>query len=99
MAGGRIGADPLFLGLTRPSMIFGVTYVYAAMNALAALMGFIVTSNFLYLFIMLPVLHAVAYFICLKDPLMLDLLIMKTSNFSACSNKTFHNGTNSYDVF
>lgn len=99
MAGGKVKADPLFLGLTRPSMILGVTYVYAAMNGLASLLAFVVTSNFLFLLVLMPLLHCIAYFICLKEPLMIELLIMKTSNFNVCYNKTFHGGVNSYDVY
>ena len=78
MANGRIEADPLFLGLTRPSMILGVTYVYAALNAIGSVMAFIMTSNFVYLLVMMPTLHCIAYFICLKEPLMIELLLMKT---------------------
>ncbi|MDR2077512.1 MAG: VirB3 family type IV secretion system protein [Rickettsiales bacterium] len=99
MAGGKIEANPLFLGLTRPSMVLGVTYVYAALEALSSVMAFIITSNFIYLLVMLPCLHCIAYFICLKEPLMLELILMKTSNFSVCPNKTFHGGVNSYDVY
>lgn len=99
MVGGRIEADPLFLGLTRPSMVLGVTYVYAALEAVGSVMAFIITSNFIYLLVMLPCLHGIAYFICLKEPLMLELLLMKTSNFNVCPNKTFHGGANSYDVY
>ena len=99
MAVGVVKADPLFLGLTRPSMIFGVTYVYAALNALASIMAFVITSNFIYLFVLMPILHCIAYFICLKDPLSLELLIMKLSNFNVCYNKIFHGGANSYDVY
>lgn len=99
MAGGRIGNDALFLGLTRPSMILGVTYVFAGMNALASLMLFVVTNNFIYLLVVLPTLHGIAYLVCLKEPLALEMIIMKTSNFNKCRNKSFYNGTNSYDVY
>ena len=99
MAGGRISTDPLFLGLTRPSMLLGVTYTYAALNGLASLLAFVITSNFVYLLVMMPVLHGIAYLICLKEPMMIEMLIMKTSNFSKCQNKSLHNGTNSYDVY
>ena len=99
MSSGKIGSDPLFLGLTRPSMIFGVTYVFAGMNALTSLMLFVMTSNFVYLLVILPTLHGIAYLICLKEPLTLEMLIMKTSNFMRCKNKTFYDGTNSYDVY
>lgn len=99
MSGGKIGSDSLFLGLTRPSMIFGVTYVFAGMNALASLMLFVMTTNFIYLLVMLPTLHGIAYLICLKEPLALEMIIMKTSNFMKCRNKSFYEGTNSYDVY
>lgn len=99
MASGKIGSDPLFLGLTRPSMILGVTYVFAGLNALTSLMFFVLTSNFVYLLIVLPTLHGIAYLICLKEPLTLEMIIMKTSNFMKCRNKSFYDGTNSYDVY
>lgn len=99
MAGGKIEADPLFLGLTRPSMILGVTYVYAALNAIGSVMAFIITSNFIYLLVMMPTLHGIAYFICLKEPLMIELCIMKFGKFNMCPNKTFHGGANSYDIY
>ncbi|MFC1659510.1 VirB3 family type IV secretion system protein [Pseudomonadota bacterium] len=99
MAGGEVGVDPLFLGLTRPSMLFGVTYTYAAINGLVALMAFIVTENFLYLLVMLPVLHAVAYLICLKEPLTIELVKMRYSKCNVCRNRMKHGGTNSYDVY
>jgi type IV secretion system protein VirB3 len=99
MAAGRIRVDPLFLGLTRPSMILGVTYVFAGCEMLSSLALFVMTSNFVYLLVMLPTLHGIAYMICLKEPLTLEMVIMKTSNFMKCRNKTFYSGTNSYDVY
>jgi type IV secretion system protein VirB3 len=99
MANGKIEADSLFMGLTRPSMILGVTYVYAALNALGSVMAFIITSNFVYLLVLMPTLHGIAYIICLKEPLMIEIVLMKTGNFSKCLNKGFHGGINSYDVY
>jgi type IV secretion system protein VirB3 len=96
---GRISVDALFLGLTRQSMIMGVTYVFAGMEMLCSMALFVMTSNFIYLFVMLPTLHCIAYLICLKEPLALEMVIMKTSNFMKCRNKSFYNGANSYDVF
>jgi type IV secretion system protein VirB3 len=99
MANGRVEADSLFLGLTRPSMILGVTYVYASLNAMGSIMAFILTSNFMYLLVLMPVLHGIAYIICLKEPLMIEIFLMRTGNFSQCYNKAFHGGINSYDVY
>ncbi len=99
MASGRIDADALFLGLTRPSMILGVTYVFAALNTLGSLLLFVLTNNFLYTLILLPSLHGIAYLICLKEPLTLEIIIGKSSNFMRCKNKSFYNGNNSYDLY
>lgn len=99
MASGKLAADPLFLGLTRPSMILGVSYVFASLNILGSLLAFVMTNNFVFLIIILPLLHGIAYLICLKEPLALEMVIMKSSNFMRCKNKTFYNGTNSYDLY
>jgi type IV secretion system protein VirB3 len=96
---GQLSSDPLFLGLTRPSMLFGVTYTYAALNGLTALMAFIVTGNFIYLLVLLPLLHLIAYLICLKEPLTMELLRTKYSKTHICKNRVKHSGTNSYDVY
>jgi type IV secretion system protein VirB3 len=99
VANGKLEADSLFLGLTRPSMILGVTYIYAGMNAIGSVMAFVMTSNFIYLLVMMPTLHCIAYIICLKEPLMLEIFLMKIQNFNQCNNRTFHGGINSYDVY
>ncbi len=99
MADGRLMVDPLFLGLTRPSMILGVSYVFASLNILGSLLLFVMTNKLSYLLVLLPFLHGIAYLICLKEPLALEIIIMKSSNFMKCKNKTFYNGTNSYDLY
>ena len=99
MAGGKISNDSLFLGLTRPSMLFGVTYKYAALNGLASLLAFVITSNFVYLLVLMPFLHGVAYLICLKEPLMIELLVVKAQKANKCPNKMYYNGANSYDLY
>lgn len=96
---GQLSTDALFLGLTRPSMLFGVTYTYAALNGLASLMAFIVTGNFVYLLVLLPILHLIAYLICLKEPLTMELLKTKYSKTNFCKNRGKFGGTNSYDVY
>ena len=96
---GSIGTDPLFLGLTRPPMLFGVSYTLATMNGMISVLTFIVTSNFFYLFIMLPAIHLFCWFLCLKEPRAMELFLVKTSKCSVCRNKIYHSGTNSYDVY
>jgi len=43
---GTIEADPLFLGLTRPPMLAGVSFTFAALNGIFSLLAFILLKNF-----------------------------------------------------
>ncbi len=99
MAGGRIETNSLFLGLTRPPMLFGVTYNFASINGLASLLIFIMTENFIYLLVLMPSIHGICYLLCLKEPRALDLFITKYSKFNICKNRMFYSGTNSYDSY
>ena len=96
---GTIGTDALFLGLTRPPMLLGVSYTFAALNGITSLMAFVLTEQFFYLFILLPGLHLAAWFICLKEPRAIELFIARMSKCNVCRNRMYHGGTNSYDVY
>ena len=67
--------DPLYLALTRPAMIFGVTYSAFLLNVILVTQVFITTKNMFYLLIMIPV-HVVCYSICQKDPRTFDLFLL-----------------------
>jgi type IV secretion system protein VirB3 len=94
-----ISTDPLFLGLTRPPLIVGVSYTFAALNGIISVLAFIMTSNFIYLFLVLPVVHMIGFFICLKEPRAIELMIAKFSKCNICRNRYYYGGTNSYDVY
>jgi type IV secretion system protein VirB3 len=96
---GSIGSDPLFLGLTRPPMLLGVSYTFAALNGMVSLLAFVLTNQFFYLLILLPCTHIAAWFVCLKEPRALELFLAKTSKCNVCPNKMHHGGTNSYDQY
>ena len=96
---GSIDSDALFLGLTRPPLIMGVSYTFAALNVIISLLAFIVTDNFVYLLVVPPVVHACAWLVCLKEPRAIELIIAKFSKCNICRNRYYYNGTNSYDVF
>ena len=68
-------ADPLFVGLTRPTMIAGVTYQAVIMNLTISASALVLTKNPLYLGIALPI-HAVFYAICAHDPRAFELLTL-----------------------
>ena len=68
-----IVADPLFVGMTRPSMVWGVTYPALMFNIVLITESFIVTKNLVWLLAFVPV-HGVLYLVCLYEPRFFDLL-------------------------
>jgi len=68
-------ADPVFVGATRPSMIWGVTYSAVMLNAMAVMEFFLVTKNLLVLLIAIPV-HGVGVLFCARDPRFFDLALL-----------------------
>ncbi len=95
---GRLQADSLFQGLTRPAMVLGVSYLYFLLNSVITLIVFINTQDFL-TFVFAGSVHGIGYLICLKEPRAIELLMMKTSKTLKCRNRPFHGFTNSYDQF
>ena len=93
---GRLQSDPLFQGLTRPTMILGVSYMYFVVNALISMITFINMQSFTILFVLAPSVHLVGYLICLKEPRAIELLIIKLNKGYKCINRGFHGYTNSY---
>jgi len=96
---GRLKADPLFQALARPPMVMGVSYMFFVLNGIVCLIAFIQTSNFIVLFLVFPVMHAMGYLLCMKEPRALELLILRASTGTKCLNRAFHGYTNSYDIF
>ena len=68
-------ADPVFVGATRPSMIWGVTYSAVMLNAMAVMEFFLVTKNLLVLLVAIPV-HGVGVLFCARDPRFFDLALL-----------------------
>ena len=83
--------DPLFIGMTRPPMIAGVTFTYMGINAFAVFILFTLTANPLHLLLFLP-FHAVGYAVCLKDPQMLDIMLMKIQKSAGVPNRQYWSG-------
>lgn len=99
MAGGNLQADPLFIGLTRPAMIMGVSYMYFLINMMVCMCTFIQSSNFFYLLVLAPSIHGLGYFICLKEPRLIELAMVKLGKCMRCKNVRYHGFTNSYDTY
>ena len=94
---GELEVDMLFLGLTRSPMLFGVSYTVVMMNFLISMGYFVATSDFTG-FAAMPVVHGIAYIASQKEPLFLDLFLIKQQKCNKCKNRFYHGMTNSYDV-
>jgi type IV secretion system protein VirB3 len=66
-------ADPLFVGLTRPAMKWGVTYSALMVNIVMTTEAFILTRNLWWLLAMVPI-HGLLALVCLYEPRFFDLL-------------------------
>lgn len=99
MSGSRLQSDPLFQGLTRPTMVFGVSYMFFVLNAVISMVSFINTSSFMVLLVVAPGIHLIAYLICLKEPRAMEMFVVKMRKGLRCMNRSFHGGTNSYDQY
>ena len=71
---GGVTADPLFLGVTRPAMAFGVTYSALLANAVVTVELFLLTRNLLWLLACIPV-HGLFWLLCLSEPRFFDLAL------------------------
>src|SRR5262249_42618604 len=96
---GRLQSDPLFQGLTRPTMIMGVSYMYFVINAVINMVSFINLQSFTMLLIVAPGVHLIGYLICLKEPRAIELFICKLGKCYKCVNRGYHGYTNSYDPY
>lgn len=68
-----IVVDALFVGMTRPSMVWGVTYSAMMFNIVVTSESFIVTKNLAWLLAFLPI-HGMLFLVCLHEPRFFDLL-------------------------
>src|SRR5213596_3499337 len=66
-------ADTLFVGMTRPTMLWGVTYSAMIVNLVLTVEAFIVTKNLAWLLAFVPI-HGLFYLVCLYEPRFFDLL-------------------------
>jgi len=95
---GEIGndVDPLFLGLTRPAMFWGVTHSFFVINLIISLIGFLAAHSWLALLLAVPI-HSLGYLACLRDPHVFDLAFVKASRCARCVNRHFW-GATTYDL-
>jgi len=94
---GSVSADPLFVGLTRPTMIFGVSFKFFFLNFFVSLMSYINFPGLGVIGIAIG-LHLFGYVICFKEPLFLELYLKRSQKCMKSTNKLYH-GANSYDPY
>ena len=94
---GSVSTDPLFVGLTRPTMIFGVSFKFFFLNFFLGIMSYINSPGLKVLFVV-AALHLVGYIICFKEPLFLEIYLKKGAKGTKCKNKSYY-GANSYDPY
>ena len=88
--------DPLFVGLTRPTLIFGVSMQYAMVNMIISGIYYIQTSSIKSILIG-AVVHIIGYILCFKEPRFMELYMHKLGKFNQNPTKSYY-GANSYDV-
>jgi type IV secretion system protein VirB3 len=93
---GRLKVDPLFVGLTRPTLLFGVSQMFVILNAFACIGYFVMSSDLNAIFAMFMI-HVVGYILTSKEPLFVELYMIKMQKCNKCVNKFYH-GANSYDM-
>lgn len=67
--------DPLFLALTRPAMVGGVTYAALLVCGVVSLETFLVSRNLLTLGLFAP-MYALAWLVCRAEPRAFELLML-----------------------
>jgi type IV secretion system protein VirB3 len=98
MPAGRLTADPLFQGLTRPPMVAGVSYMFFVLNAMICMVMYINTASFL-VFPLAIIIHGFGYLLCMKEPRAIELWLLRMKYGFRSWNRAYHSFTNSYDVF
>ena len=69
--------DVLFVGLTRPQMLLGVTYGFAIANVIMTTELFLLFKS-VWVLLAAIVIHLAGWLACLRDPRIFDLWIVKS---------------------
>jgi type IV secretion system protein VirB3 len=77
--------DILFVALTRPQMLLGVTYGYAVANAVITTELFLLFRSVSVLLVAV-MLHLIGWLACLRDPRSFDLWLVKAQRCPRVAN-------------
>lgn len=90
--------DMVFLALTRPTMVLGVTYSWFALEGFGWLIYFINMKDFLGVFLGATATHLIGYLILSREPRLIEMWKVWGATCNKCRNKRFHGNTDSYDL-
>lgn len=93
---GTLSVDSVFVGLTRPTLILGVSTSFAMLNMMIFVVIFIQTSSFKILPLAFAI-HMVGYILCFKEPRFMEIYLNQSSKCKKCPNKSYY-GANSYSL-
>lgn len=86
--------DLLFIGLTRPPMLFGVTYGLAITNVIVTAEAFLIFKSFCILLVAI-IIHSASFMACLNDSRWFETYLIKVKHCPR--NKSYsYWGCNSY---
>lgn len=94
--------DQLYVGLTRPPMIKGVTDVYAVFMLITEVIIFVGVGGgkgLVYAIGVFPALYLFGYIACLKDPRIFHIWKTKLRYFMRAKRQSHYWNGNSYDPF
>jgi type IV secretion system protein VirB3 len=80
--------DPLFVGLTRPAMMWGIPYMAFVIEFLLTTLIFLAVGNPLYLTLAAPI-HGVLFLISANDPGVFGSIFIWMKTIGRCRNARF----------
>lgn len=86
--GAALARDTLFVGLTRPQMLGGVTYSFFVINLVLSTEAFLIFRSVWALALAL-VVHGVGWVACLREPRIFDLWLIRAARCPRVRNYRF----------
>ena len=77
--------DVLFVGLTRPQMLLGVTYGFAIANAIVTTELFLIFKS-VWVLLAAVIVHLAGWLACLREPRTFDLWLVKVRRCPRVAN-------------
>jgi type IV secretion system protein VirB3 len=89
-----VTTDPLFVGMTRPTTMFGIPFTAFVIELMTTVLIFLAVGNPIYLALGLPI-HAIMYLVSVNDPGAFDSIYIWMITSGKCMN-TFFWGAKSF---